>query len=163
DIKPKHANIHLVNVESAQEMYNECIKHFPKCDAAIMSAAVADYAPEKPATEKIKRQPGQNMVLNLVPNPDIAAQLGKIKTDKQILAGFALETENEQYNAQKKLESKNLDFIVLNSLNDKGAGFGFDTNKISIVYRSGKSESFALKPKTEVAKDIAAALLHLLN
>lgn len=163
DLKPKHANIHLVNVESAQEMYNECIKHFPKCDAAIMSAAVADYAPENPATDKIKRQPGQNMVLNLVPNPDIAAQLGKIKTDKQILAGFALETENEQYNAQKKLESKNLDFIVLNSLNDKGAGFGFDTNKISIVYRSGKSESFALKPKTEVAKDIAAALLQLLN
>ena len=163
DIKPKHANIQLINVESAQEMYNACIGEFAKCDAAIMSAAVADYAPETTAVEKIKRDPNSDMVLKLVPNPDIAAQLGKIKTDKQILAGFALETENERSNAQKKLETKNLDFIVLNSLKDKGAGFGYDTNKISIVYRNGESESFSLKPKTEVACDIAAALLRLLK
>ena len=163
DIKPKHANIQLINVESAQEMYNACVGSFAKCDAAIMSAAVADYAPENTAVEKIKRNPNSDMVLKLVPNPDIAAQLGKIKTDKQILAGFALETENERSNAQKKLESKNLDFIVLNSLKDKGAGFGYDTNKISIVYRNGESESFSLKPKTEVARDIAAALLRLLK
>ncbi|MBO4243918.1 MAG: bifunctional phosphopantothenoylcysteine decarboxylase/phosphopantothenate--cysteine ligase CoaBC [Bacteroidales bacterium] len=163
DLKPRHSNITLVNVESAKEMCQVCVEHFPSCHAAIMSAAVADYAPKTIATEKIKKNGESEMTLTLVPNPDIAAQLGRMKTDKQVFAGFALETENELSNAQKKLESKNFDFIVLNSLKDKGAGFGYDTNKISIVYRNGSTESFDLKPKTEVARDIARCLLQLLK
>ena len=163
DLKPRHSNITLVNVESAKEMCQACVEHFPSCHAAIMSAAVADYAPKTIATEKIKKNGESEMTLTLVPNPDIAAQLGRMKTDKQVFAGFALETENELSNAQKKLESKNFDFIVLNSLKDKGAGFGYDTNKISIVYRNGSTESFDLKPKTEVARDIARCLLQLLK
>ncbi len=163
DLKPRHSNITLVNVESAKEMCQACVEHFPSCHAAIMSAAVADYAPKTIATEKIKKNGESEMTLTLVPNPDIAAQLGRMKTDKQVFAGFALETENELSNAQKKLESKNFDFIVLNSLKDKGAGFGYDTNKISIVYRNGSTENFDLKPKTEVARDIARCLLQLLK
>ena len=163
DLKPRHSNINLVSVESAKEMYQACVEHFPKCHAAIMSAAVADYAPKIIAPEKIKKNGESEMTLTLVPNPDIAAALGKIKTENQVFAGFALETENEFANAQKKLESKNFDFIVLNSLKDRGAGFGYDTNKISIVFRNGNTKNFDLKPKTEVAKDIAQCLLQLLK
>ena len=128
-----------------------------------MSAAVADYAPKIIAPEKIKKNGESEMTLTLMPNPDVAAALGKMKTENQVFAGFALETENEFANAQKKLESKNFDFIVLNSLKDRGAGFGYDTNKISIVFRNGNTENFDLKPKTEVAKDIAQCLLQLLK
>ena len=163
DIQPRSANIRLINVESAREMYQACIQHFGDCNAAIMSAAVADYAPESPAIEKIKRQPGKDMVIKLVPNPDIAAELGKIKTKSQILAGFALETQNEAQNARKKLAEKNFDFIVLNSLKDKGAGFGCDTNKVSIVFSNGETKDYPLKPKTQVAVDIAEVLLQLLK
>ena len=163
ELKPHNTNISLVNVESAKEMCQACVEQFPQCHAAIMTAAVADYAPKNVAPEKIKKNGETEMLLTLVPNPDIAATLGKMKTDKQVLAGFALETENEIYNAQKKLESKNFDFIVLNSLKDKGAGFGCDTNKISIVRRDGSSVNFDLKPKTEVAKDIADCLILLLK
>ena len=163
ELKPRHSNIRLVSVESAQQMYEACVQEFAQCDAAIMSAAVADYTPQTVAPEKIKKNGENHFTLTLVPTPDIAAELGKIKTDRQVLAGFALETENERVNAQKKLESKNFDFIVLNSLNDKGAGFGYDTNKITIVYRNGDEESFELKPKSEVAQDIAQALLSLLK
>ena len=163
DLKPHNANISLVSVESAKEMCQACVEHFPQCHAAIMTAAVADYAPKEVAPEKIKKNGETEMILTLVPNPDIAATLGRMKTQNQVLAGFALETENEMTNAQKKLESKNFDFIVLNSLKDKGAGFGCDTNKISIVWRDGRSENFDLKPKTEVARDIAHCLLHLLK
>ena len=163
ELKPRHPNIRLVSVESALQMYEACVKEFAQCDAAIMSAAVADYTPQTVAPEKIKKNGETQFTLTLVPTPDIAAELGKIKTDRQVFAGFALETENERVNAQKKLESKNFDFIVLNSLNDKGAGFGYDTNKITIVYRNGDEESFELKPKSEVAQDIAQALLSLLK
>lgn len=163
ELKPKHKNIRLIQVESANQMYQACIEEFAHCDAAVMSAAVADYTPKMAAPEKIKKNGEKEFTLTLVPTPDIAAQLGKIKKANQVLVGFALETENEAVNAQKKLESKNFDFIVLNSLNDKGAGFGYDTNRVTIVQRNGKTNPFDLKPKTEVAHDIANELLQLLK
>src|SRR5665647_1896309 len=118
-----------------------------------MTAAVADYAPVKTAKEKIKRTQG-NMILELRPNKDIAAELGKLKKPHQLLVGFALESQNEMENAFSKLKSKNLDMIVLNSLKEEGAGFGFDTNKISILTRDGQVFNFPLKSKQDVAVDI---------
>lgn len=158
-IKAKHPSISVINIESAREMHDQCIKQFPSSDIAIMCAAVADYAPENTATEKIKREKDEIPVIKLVKNPDIAASLGKIKKKSQKLIGFALETNNEVTNAQDKLKRKNLDAIVLNSLQDKGAGFGTDTNKISIFFANGNRQDFPLKSKTEVAKDIIDAIL----
>lgn len=158
-IKAKHPSISVINIESAREMHDQCIKQFPSSDIAIMCAAVADYAPENTATEKIKREKDEIPVIKLVKNPDIAASLGQIKTEGQKLIGFALETNNEVTNAQDKLKRKNLDAIVLNSLQDKGAGFGTDTNKISIFFANGNRQDFPLKSKTEVAKDIIDAIL----
>lgn len=149
-----HPNILRVNVESAGEMYDAALKIFPQMDAAILSAAVADYRPEQISEEKIKRSGREKYSLSLIPNPDIAASLGQIKKTGQLTIGFALETNNEVSNATKKMEEKNLDCIVLNSLNDKGAGFGHDTNKVTILSRGGEKLSFALKSKSEVAKDI---------
>lgn len=149
-----HPNIRRVNVESAQEMYDASLNAFGDMDIAILSAAVADYRPEKTADEKIKRTEGQDLSITLTPNPDIAATLGKMKKPNQLLVGFALETNNEEQNALKKMTKKNLDFIVLNSLKDEGAGFGYDTNKISILSANGTKKSFALKSKKEVAIDI---------
>ena len=148
----QHPNIRRTDVESAKEMHEACMALFPSVTSAILCAAVADYAPESVATEKIKRT-GDSMTITLKPNPDIAAAIGKIKRDNQILVGFALETNDEESNAQAKLRKKNLDFIVLNSLKDKGAGFRTDTNKITILTASDKME-YPLKTKTEVAKDI---------
>lgn len=153
-----HPNIRRINVESAQEMYDAAVNGFPETDIAILSAAVADYRPEQTANEKIKRKEGENRSLSLTPNPDIAATLGKMKNSHQLLVGFALETNNEEENALKKLAKKNLDFIVLNSLKDQGAGFGHDTNKISILSADGDKKSFELKSKKEVAKDIVNAV-----
>ncbi len=153
-VKAKHPNIKVFDVVSAQDMYNACMENFPKCDAAVMSAAVADFTPATKADQKIKKT-GDDMTLHLSATKDIAKALGQMKTGRQVFVGFALETQNEMANAQKKLESKNFDFIVLNSLNDKGAGFGHDTNKITIVSRMDGTVDFALKPKTEVASDIA--------
>lgn len=158
-IKAKHPSISVISIESAREMHDQCIKQFPSSDIAIMCAAVADYAPENTATEKIKREKDEIPVIKLVKNPDIAASLGKIKKESQKLIGFALETNNEVTNAQDKLKRKNLDAIVLNSLQDKGAGFGTDTNKISIFFANGNRQDFPLKSKTEVAKDIIDAIL----
>ncbi len=149
-----HPRIRLIKVESANEMYEAAITAFPQMDAAILSAAVADYRPEQKADEKIKRTNGENIAITLIPNPDIAAALGKMKKPGQLLIGFALETTNEEENAQKKLEKKNMDYIILNSLKDKGAGFGYDTNKITLLSRNGEKKTFELKPKKEVAKDI---------
>ena len=162
-LKPVNKNIRLIQVESAAQMYKACVEEFPHCHAAMMSAAVADYTPKAAAPEKIKKNGEKEFTLTLVPTPDIAAELGKTKGANQVLVGFALETENEALNAQKKLESKNFDFIVLNSLNDKGAGFGYDTNRVTIVHCNGKTCPFELKPKTEVANDIANELLQLLK
>lgn len=153
DLKTTHPNIKRVDVESAEEMYKASMNIFPDMDAAILCAAVADYRPKEQASEKIKRS-NDDMTLELVPNKDIAASLGQVKKSNQLLVGFALETTDETQNALKKMEKKNLDYIVLNSLNDKGAGFKYDTNKISILSRKGERNDFDLKSKKEVASDI---------
>ncbi len=145
-------NIHRTDIESATQMLEACQRLFPSMDSAILCAAVADYAPETTATQKIKRT-GDDMVIRLKPNPDIAASLGQTKQAHQTLVGFALETNDEESNAQAKLKKKNFDFIVLNSLKDEGAGFRTDTNKITIITANGKTE-YPLKSKSEVAKDI---------
>jgi phosphopantothenoylcysteine decarboxylase/phosphopantothenate--cysteine ligase len=134
-------------------MAEACISLFPDCDIAILTAAVADFTPVTVADNKIKKQKGE-ILLKLKPTTDIAAALGKMKKQNQIIVGFALETDDELENARKKLLRKNMDFIVLNSLNDKGAGFGYDTNKITIIDRNNIIDNFELKSKSEVAKDI---------
>lgn len=152
-LKTIHPNITRIDVESAEQMYNAALNAFSKTDAAIMCAAVADYRPEKQAAEKMKRK-GDIMNLNLIPNKDIAEALGKMKKANQCLIGFALETNDEETNALKKIAKKNLDFIVLNSLRDNGAGFKHDTNKISIINKGGIKKDFELKSKKDVASDI---------
>lgn len=151
-LKTTHPNIHRHNVESANQMYEKCCEIFPQTDGAIMTAAVADFTPSECADHKIKRKGPMTLTLN--PTQDIAGAMGRMKKENQMLIGFALETNDEATNAQHKLESKNLDFIVLNSLNDKGAGFMHDTNKVTIIDRLGKSTSYELKSKKDVAKDI---------
>ncbi|GHV59800.1 phosphopantothenoylcysteine decarboxylase [Bacteroidia bacterium] len=149
-----HSNIRRVDVESAEEMYQAALKYFPAMDASILCAAVADYKPLHYSENKVKRQAGEGFVLELTQNPDIAAALGKIKKPGQTLIGFALETDNERIHAEKKLRKKNLDFIVLNSLKDEGAGFQTETNKITILDACGNVKEFPLKMKREIAKDI---------
>jgi phosphopantothenoylcysteine decarboxylase / phosphopantothenate---cysteine ligase len=153
-----HKNIQRVDVLSAEQMFDQALGHFPDMDAAILAAAVSDYKPSIRQDQKIKRD-GKNFTLELVPNPDILASLGKIKKTGQVLAGFALETENEVENAKSKLQKKNLDFIVLNSLKEEGAGFGADTNKISIIDNKNQLSVFELKSKKLVAEDIADKLV----
>jgi len=153
-IKAHHPSIKVVAVESAQQMHDAALSAFPDFDAAIMCAAVADYAPVVVAEKKIKREKDEIPVIELKKNPDIAAALGRIKKPGQMLVGFALETDNEMANAQSKLERKNLDMIVLNSLADKQAGFGVDTNKVTIIEKDGSVHSYEVKPKKEVAADI---------
>ena len=148
----KHPNLEVVNVESAAQMYDAAVSSYPSADAAILSAAVADFTPTSTADHKIKRK-GDELSIVLKPTMDIAAELGKMKTSDQVLVGFALETNDENANAQAKLKKKNFDFIVLNSLNDKGAGFRVDTNKITII-KANDSKEYPLKSKTEVASDI---------
>ena len=151
--------IERIDVESAKEMCAVAESKFETSDIAIMCAAVADYAPKEYSTSKIKRH--GEMVVELVPNPDIAATLGAIKKENQILAGFALESDDEESNAILKLQKKNLDFIVLNSLADKGACFGCDTNKVTIISKNGEKECYPLKDKKDVAQDIVVYTLKL--
>lgn len=158
-----HPGIRRIDVESAEEMYQAAVRTFPDSDAAILCAAVADYRPEVQSDEKIKREKTGDITMHLVPNPDIAAALGKMKQAGQRLVGFALETTNEVAHATEKLERKNLDFIVLNSLKDKGAGFRCDTNKVSILEANGKLTEYPVKPKNEVAGDIIEKLASLLK
>lgn len=148
----RHSRIRRIDVESAEEMYEATVRIFPESDAGILCAAVADFTPETVAERKIKREK-DDLVLKLKPTHDIAAALGRMKRPEQILAGFALETDNELANAEGKLQRKNMDLIVLNSLNDPGAGFRCDTNRITIIDREGKT-AFPLKSKTEAAGDI---------
>lgn len=148
----KHQNIHVIHVESAAEMYAATTGAFPKADVGILCAAVADFTPATTATEKIKRE-GDTLHLDLVATRDIAAALGQAKRTDQKLIGFALETTNEKEHAKAKLAKKHLDFIVLNSLNDKGAGFAHDTNKVTIITKN-EERVFELKTKSEVAQDI---------
>ena len=160
-VKAQHPSIKVTKVESAHQMHEAAIEAFPTSDAAILCAAVADFTPEVKADQKIKREK-EDLILKLVPTEDIAAALGKIKKENQCLVGFALETNNELANARHKLEKKNFDFIVLNSLQDAGAGFQCDTNKITIVDKE-KATPYPLKTKTEVADDIIDRLANLLQ
>ena len=157
----EHPHIHVRRVTTAKEMLDACSEYFDNADIAVLSAAVADFRPAERAQQKIKKQEG-DLTLTLTKTDDIAATLGKRKHNGQILVGFALETEAEETNALKKLQSKNFDLIVLNSLNDKGAGFGHDTNKVTILDGKKKS-SFALKSKKEVALDIVEAILEKIH
>lgn len=145
-------NVRRIDVESCEDMYRVATNEFPQMDAAILCAAVADFRPMEVADQKIKRV-GQTMDIHLIPNPDIAAELGRMKRDGQTLVGFALETNDEQQNAQHKLEKKNLDFIVLNSLRNEGTCFKSDENQISIISKEGQKD-FEKKSKADVARDI---------
>lgn len=153
NVRAKHAAINRINVESAEEMYKAVLSKFDKMDGAILCAAVADFTPVSQSDYKLKRE-HDNLVVELKPTLDIAAEVGKIKRHEQFLVGFALETNNEEANAKSKMERKNFDFIVLNSLQDPNSGFGFDTNKVSIIHRSGLQREYELKSKLEVADDI---------
>lgn len=156
-IQPKNKKIKLVAVTSADEMYTTCTANSSSYDIAIMAAAVADYTPITVADQKIKKKNGALTII-LKKTKDILASLGKAKTNKQILVGFALETENEKANAQKKLKEKNADIIVLNSLNDAGAGFGHDTNKVTLFFKNRKEKQIELKSKSALARDIVDAI-----
>lgn len=153
-----HPMVETIRVESAGEMLEACVEHFGTCDGAVMSAAVADFTPAHPASQKTRRG-RDNWSLELKPTTDIAAALGASKREGQVLVGFALETHDELANARKKLAKKNLDLIVLNSLNDPGAGFGTDTNKVTILDRYNNSEEFELKSKASVAADIVEKII----
>lgn len=162
ELQTTHANIKRIDVKSADDMLKQTVKQFAKTQIAVMSAAVADYTPEKVSLSKIKKS-GNELHLKLKKTTDILAELGSLKTKKQLLVGFALETDNELANAKQKLSKKNLDFIVLNSLKQKGAGFAHNTNQISIIDRQGKVTHFGLKSKTEVAHDIVNKIIKLLH
>ncbi len=162
NLKVCHQNIKRIDVVSAEQMYLASQEKFGSMDAAIMSAAVADYTPAVKADEKVKRT-ADNMSVELRATKDIAAELGKLKSDKQVLVGFALETQDVIANGELKLKKKNLDFIVLNSLKDKGAGFNTDTNKVTFIDKENKTTEFALKSKVEVAGDIVDKLVDCLQ
>ena len=159
-LQVQHPAIRRINVESAEQMYQAAIRLYPQANAGILCAAVADFTPETVASNKIKRE-GEDLIVRLKPTQDIAAALGKIKRPDQRLVGFALETYDEQIHAQEKRKRKNFDFIVLNSLNDAGAGFRCDTNKITILDESGITP-YPLKDKHEVASDIIDKLSAIL-
>jgi phosphopantothenoylcysteine decarboxylase/phosphopantothenate--cysteine ligase len=152
------AGIERINVQSAAEMLAACSKHFEESDITVMSAAVADYTPTEVANKKIKKK-AEDFSIALKKTTDILASLGKVKKDHQTLVGFALETNNELENAIDKLKRKNLDFIVLNSMQDKGAGFAHDTNKVTVINKNAEVLSFDLKSKDEVAKDICELII----
>ena len=152
-IKPVNPNVMVVKVESAAQMLDAVMKYFSAADPAVLCAAVAGCTPVYVADKKIKRE-GDNLVIELKPTADIAATVGKAKKDNQFLVGFALETNDEEAHAIDKMRRKNLDFIVLNSLNDKEACFGYDTNKITIIRNTGEMKRFPLKSKKLVALDI---------
>jgi len=153
NITPGNNSVNIINVTSAETMAAECISRFPLCDIAILAAAVADFTPVMVSGKKIKKGK-TDLVLRLKPTTDIAETLGRSKKPSQLIVGFALETDNELENAKEKLLRKNLDLIVLNSLKEDGAGFGHDTNKITIIDRNNIIDKFELKSKEEAAKDI---------
>lgn len=158
----EHSNIHVTHIVTAEEMYVACINKFVKCDIIIMAAAVADYKPSEVAEQKIKKEAG-GLSFELERTRDILATIGQNKTDRQILAGFALETNDEKENALKKLHAKNLDLIILNSLQDEGAGFRHDTNKITIFDKKGHEKTYPLLHKKAVAREIVNKVSELIN
>ena len=153
----QHSRVKRVDVQTAEQMNAACQEHFPTCQGAILAAAVADYRPVTQAEQKMKKQDQEHLTLTLVKNPDILAGLGQQKQPQQVLAGFSLETHNEEVFALEKLERKNLDFIVLNSLRDEGAGFQYDTNRIRLLYRDGRKKEHPLQSKKAAATDIVQA------
>lgn len=157
----RNNNINLLPIQSAEEMYQACTEDADKYDIIVMSAAVADYTPLHKATEKIKKK-DKSFTIELTKTKDILKELGKQKKKGQVLVGFALETTNEKAYALEKLQSKQADIIVLNSLNDEGAGFGHDTNKVTIFERGGNEMAYDRKPKQQVAKDIVDRIVNLL-
>ena len=152
-LNPVNTQIIQVQAPTAAEMFDACKQYFAQADVIVFAAAVADYTPKHPSATKIKKKEDE-FTIELVKTKDIALELGKQRTDKQVLVGFALETNDEENHAREKLAKKNLDFIVLNSMRDAGAGFKTDTNKITIIDRQGNVTKFDLKEKTEVARDI---------
>ena len=159
-LKPQEKNVTIVPVKTAAEMKEASLAAFALCDIAILAAAVADFTPETASATKVKRGDA-DLVIRLKPTEDIAASLGRMKKEGQFLAGFALETDNEVDNARGKMQRKNLDMIILNSLKDEGAGFGHGTNRISIIDRSDNIDKFELKSKDEVASDILNRIVSL--
>jgi phosphopantothenoylcysteine decarboxylase / phosphopantothenate---cysteine ligase len=162
NIRPENKNITIVDVKTAEDMTRASVSAFAGCEIGILSAAVADFTPEKVASSKVKRGNG-SFSLSLIPTTDIAASLGKVKRPDQLLIGFALETDNELDNAREKLKRKNLDMIVLNSLREPGAGFGHETNRITIIDRNNNIDKFELKSKREVAFDILNKIASLIQ
>ncbi|MDR2121221.1 MAG: bifunctional phosphopantothenoylcysteine decarboxylase/phosphopantothenate--cysteine ligase CoaBC [Tannerella sp.] len=162
-LQTANPRIRRTDVESADEMYAAVTASFTEADIAILCAAVADYRPEKQRTEKMKRETDSQCVLSLTQNRDIAATLGAMKRDDQRLIGFALETSDGIAHAKAKLERKNLDLIALNSLEDEGAGFGLDTNKVTLIDRKGKITALPLKSKTEIAEEIVTVVITLMG
>jgi len=161
-LKINHPNVRLVKITSAQEMYEHSMEIFPDTEITVLAAAVADYKPKRRSDQKLKKEKA-SIDIELVKTQDIALSLGKIKKSGQFTVGFALETENEFKNALDKLKNKNFDLIVLNSLNDEGAGFGVDTNKITIIDKHNNSQQFELKNKQDVADDIVNTILSKIN
>lgn len=157
-LSANHPSITTTRVTSAEEMYKACLAQFGATDIAVLSAAVADYRPTHKADQKIKKA-DVGLTIDLTKTQDIAAELGKLKKNGQFIVGFALETEHERANAEKKLVTKNFDLIVLNSLQDTGAGFGHDTNKVTLINRKNEAREFSLKSKKEVAADIVHAII----
>jgi phosphopantothenoylcysteine decarboxylase / phosphopantothenate---cysteine ligase len=162
NITPQNTSVKIIGVTTAEAMAAECISRFPVCDIAILSAAVADFTPEVVKGKKIKKD-GSELLLKLKPTTDIAEAIGRSKNPSQILVGFALETDNEIENAKGKLQRKNLDLIVLNSLQEIGAGFEHDTNKITIIDRSNNIDKFELKSKEEAARDILDKIVSMIQ
>ena len=161
NIQPS-ANVKIKNVISAEDMYRESMKEFESYDVIVMAAAVADYTPKAISDQKIKKE-SDAFSLELVKTKDILFEAGKRKSANQVLVGFALETNNEKENALKKLKQKNADFIILNSMNDEGAGFGLDTNRVTIFDKNNKEYSFSVKSKKEVAEDIVNTIIQYKN
>ena len=162
-LKTEHEHIHRIDVTTAVEMHDAVMEALPQNDAVILCAAVADYRVDHIADKKIKREKTQNPVIQLTPNPDIARAVGQVKRPDQVTVGFALETDNEAVNAQGKLERKNLNFIVMNSMRDKNAGFQVDTNKVTIFTDKGEAIEGECKSKRDVARDIVDVLHNYLT
>jgi phosphopantothenoylcysteine decarboxylase/phosphopantothenate--cysteine ligase len=162
NISPQNKSVNVINVTTAETMAAECISRFPLCDIAILAAAVADFTPAEVSGKKIKKGETE-LILKLKPTTDIAETLGASKKATQLIAGFALETDNELDNARLKLLRKNMDIVVLNSLKENGAGFGHDTNKITIIDRNNNIDKFELKSKEDAAKDILDKIVALIQ
>jgi phosphopantothenoylcysteine decarboxylase/phosphopantothenate--cysteine ligase len=162
NVGPQNNSVNIINVTTAESMAAECISRFPACDIAILAAAVADFTPVEVYGKKIKKDES-GLLLRFKPTTDIAKTLGASKSSSQVIAGFALETDNELDNAKEKLFRKNLDIIVLNSLKEDGAGFGHDTNKITLIDRNNNIDKFELKSKEEAAKDILNKIVSMIQ